>query len=337
MKKEKVLDIRDLQTHFKTDRGISKSVDGVTFTVHKGETVGLVGESGSGKSVTSLTIMRLLDDIPGTQVNGEILFNGKDLTKISEQEMQEIRGKLISMIFQEPMTSLNPVYSIGEQIAEVFRRHHKLGKKEAWAKAVNMLKIVGIPSPEKRAKQDPHELSGGMRQRVMIAMSLACQPKLLIADEPTTALDVTIQAQLLDLMKRLQEELGMSILLITHDMGVIANTCDRVAVMYAGKMVESIKVDDLFTNAKHPYTIGLLKSIPSLEVETETLETIEGSVPSPYEMPSGCSFAPRCSHAKAICQQDAPGFTKLSDQHTVRCWMYEDIWHDSDPAIKEGV
>ncbi|MGG7622050.1 ABC transporter ATP-binding protein [Bacillus coreaensis] len=337
MDNEKILEIQNLKTFFRTERGISKSVDGVTFTVHKGETVGLVGESGSGKSVTSMSVMRLLDDTPGMMMEGEIWFKGKDLTKLSEQEMEQIRGNYISMIFQEPMTSLNPVYSIGEQIAEVFRTHHRIGRKESWEKAVEMLKMVGIPSPEKRAKQEPHELSGGMRQRVMIAMSLACQPELLIADEPTTALDVTIQAQILDLIKKLQTEMEMSMLLITHDIGVIANTCDRVAVMYAGKIVETLEVDDLFENAKHPYTIGLLKSIPHLELETEVLETIEGNIPSPYDMPDGCAFALRCNHASDICYQKAPNFKHFSDGHSVRCWMFEENWTDTGSIIKEGV
>lgn len=337
MNTEKILELCNLRTYFKTERGISKSVDGVSFAVHKGETVGLVGESGSGKSVTSMSVMRLLDDTSGTMMEGEIWFKGRDLSKITEREMEQLRGNLISMIFQEPMTSLNPVYSIGEQIAEVFRTHHKLGKKEAWKKAVEMLTMVGIPSPEKRAKQEPFELSGGMRQRVMIAMALACQPELLIADEPTTALDVTIQAQILDLIKKLQTEFGMSMLLITHDIGVIANTCDRVAVMYAGKIVETLEVEDLFENAKHPYTVGLLKSIPHLELETETLETIEGNIPSPYEMPNGCAFASRCENARDICHQKAPGFTHICDDHSVRCWMYEENWIDTGSNIKEGV
>lgn len=339
MKKEKILNVKNLRTYFQTNQGINKSVNGVTFDVYKGETVGLVGESGSGKSVTSLSIMRLLDDSSGHMVEGEIEFRGENLLEKSEKEMQGLRGNALSMIFQEPMTSLNPVYSIGEQIAEVFRRHHKLNRKQAWEKAIEMLRLVGIPSPEQRAKQEPYELSGGMRQRVMIAMSLACQPSLLIADEPTTALDVTIQAQILELMKDLQNKLGMAILLITHDIGVIVDTCDRVAVMYAGKIVETLYVKDLFENAKHPYTIGLLKSIPRMDQEVEMLETLEGSVPSPNEMPTGCPFSPRCAHAKALCMETNPGFTKISDEHSVRCWIYEERWEKLEiaGAAKEGI
>lgn len=256
-KKEEVLQVKDLKTHFFTDEGVSKAVDGLNFSISKGETLGIVGESGCGKSITSLSIMRLIDRESGSKVEGNILFKGKDLLQQNESEMRAIRGNQISMIFQEPMTSLNPVYSVGEQIAEAIRIHQKLSKKEAWNKAVDMLKLVGIPSPEKRAKQEPHELSGGMRQRIMIAMALACNPDLLIADEPTTALDVTIQAQILSLMKSLQKQLGMGIIMITHDLGVVSETCDRVAVMYAGKIVEYADIEHIFTSPKHPYTIGL--------------------------------------------------------------------------------
>ncbi len=302
-KKEEVLQVKDLKTHFFTDEGVSKAVDGLNFSVSKGETLGIVGESGCGKSITSLSIMRLIDRESGSKVEGNILFKGKDLLQQNESEMRAIRGNQISMIFQEPMTSLNPVYSVGEQIAEAIRIHQKLSKKEAWNKAVDMLKLVGIPSPEKRAKQEPHELSGGMRQRIMIAMALACNPDLLIADEPTTALDVTIQAQILSLMKSLQKQLGMGIIMITHDLGVVSETCDRVAVMYAGKIVEYADIEHIFTSPKHPYTIGLLQSLPSLDTDQEELQTIPGSVPSPYHMPSGCRFADRCTHAKKTMSQ----------------------------------
>ncbi|GKU85075.1 ABC transporter ATP-binding protein [Niallia sp. NCCP-28] len=332
--KEIILEVKNLRTYFQTNQGINKSVNGVTFNVYKGETIGLVGESGSGKSVTSLSIMRLLDTMHGHMVEGEIKFKKDNLLKKSEKEMQALRGNTLSMIFQEPMTSLNPVYSIGEQIAEVFRRHHSLNRKQAWEKAVEMLKLVGIPSPEKRAKQEPFELSGGMRQRVMIAMSLACQPSLLIADEPTTALDVTIQAQILELMKDLQNKFGMAILLITHDIGVIVDTCDRVAVMYAGQIVESLYVDDLFENAKHPYTIGLLRSIPRMDKEVDMLEAMEGSVPSPNEMPSGCPFSPRCAYAKDICIKRNPEFTQISKNHSIRCWIYEDSCKQTEAVTK---
>lgn len=328
-KKEEVLQVKDLKTHFFTDEGVSKAVDGLNFSVSKGETLGIVGESGCGKSITSLSIMRLIDRESGSKVEGNILFKGKDLLQQNEAEMRAIRGNQISMIFQEPMTSLNPVYSVGEQIAEAIRIHQKLSKKEAWNKAVDMLKLVGIPSPEKRAKQEPHELSGGMRQRIMIAMALACNPDLLIADEPTTALDVTIQAQILSLMKSLQKQLGMGIIMITHDLGVVSETCDRVAVMYAGKIVEYADIEHIFTSPKHPYTIGLLQSLPSLDTDQEELQTIPGSVPSPYHMPSGCRFADRCTHAKELCHNTLPELQLTQDESEVRCWMFTDLWDKS--------
>jgi len=335
-KKEKILDVINLQTHFFTDEGVSKAVDGITFSLHKGETLGLVGESGCGKSMTSLSILRLIASPPGKIVGGEILFKGQDLLKKSEAEMRSIRGNEISMIFQEPMTSLNPVYTVGEQIAEAIRLHQKLGKKEAWQKAVEMLKLVGIPSPEKRAKQEPHELSGGMRQRVMIAMALACHPEILIADEPTTALDVTIQAQILELMKSLQKELGMGIIMITHDLGVVSETCDRVAVMYAGKIVEYTDADQLFENPRHPYTIGLLNSLPRLDQDQEELQAIKGNVPSPYNMPAGCRFAPRCPHAKDICHSTLPKLQDVGEGSQVRCWIYTPDW-ENQPEVNVKV
>jgi oligopeptide/dipeptide ABC transporter ATP-binding protein len=324
-KNETILEVRNLQTYFFSGKKIIKAVDGVDFEVRKGETLGIVGESGSGKSITSLSIMRLIAEPQGKIVGGEVLFKGKDLLKEKSDAMRKIRGNEISMIFQEPMTSLNPVFSIGEQIAEVFRIHHKLARKVAWNRAVDMLRLVGIPSPESRAKQEPHELSGGMRQRVMIAMALACHPELLIADEPTTALDVTIQAQILDILKNLQEKLGTAIIMITHDMGVIAETCDRVAVMYAGKIVEHTDVDTLFEQPKHPYTQGLLKSIPLVDQDVEELETIPGTVPNPADLPKGCSFAPRCPYATNLCMSEEPPLVAKSDGK-VRCWMYSERW-----------
>ncbi|WNC16439.1 ABC transporter ATP-binding protein [Brevibacillus brevis] len=332
---EKILDVRNLQTHFFTDDGVSKAVDGVDFSLNKGETLGLVGESGCGKSITSLSILRLIASPPGKIVGGEILFKGQDLLKKSEAQMRAIRGNDISMIFQEPMTSLNPVYTVGEQIAEVLRLHQNMGRKEAWDKAVEMLKLVGIPSPEKRATQEPHELSGGMRQRVMIAMALACRPEILIADEPTTALDVTIQAQILELMKKLQTELGMSIIMITHDLGVVAETCDRVAVMYAGKVVEYTTAKQLFEKPRHPYTVGLMNSLPRMDQDVEELQAIAGNVPSPFNMPAGCRFAPRCPHATELCHSRLPELLEQEDGSQVRCWIYTSEWDGTAKTATE--
>ncbi|TLS38645.1 ABC transporter ATP-binding protein [Pseudalkalibacillus caeni] len=328
-----VLVVKNLKTHFFTEDKVTKAVDGVDFKVKRGETLGIVGESGCGKSMTSLSIMRLVPSPPGKIVDGEILFKGENLLDKSEEEMRKVRGNEISMIFQEPMTSLNPVYTVGEQIAEAIRIHQNAGKKEAWNKAVDMLKLVGMPSPEKRAKQEPHELSGGMRQRVMIAIALACNPELLIADEPTTALDVTIQAQILDLLKKLQNELGTAIVMITHDLGVVAETCDKVAVMYAGKVVEYTDVDSLFENPKHPYTEGLLNSIPKLDEDVEELQAIRGSVPSPSDLPKGCLFAPRCPYARELCHQSLPDLTEMDGEIKVRCWMHTEEWKREDTPI----
>ncbi|GED69564.1 peptide ABC transporter ATP-binding protein [Brevibacillus reuszeri] len=328
-----ILEVRNLQTHFFTDDGVSKAVDGVDFSLNKGETLGLVGESGCGKSITSLSILRLIASPPGKIVGGEIIFKGQNLVIKTEYEMRSIRGNEISMIFQEPMTSLNPVYTVGEQIAEVFRLHQKMGRKEAWEKAVEMLRLVGIPSPEKRATQEPHELSGGMRQRVMIAMALACRPEILIADEPTTALDVTIQAQILELMKKLQEEMGMSTIMITHDLGVVAETCDRVAVMYAGKVVEYTTAKNLFANPKHPYTVGLMNSLPRLDEDVEELQAIKGNVPSPFNMPQGCRFAPRCPHATQLCHDKLPELLEQEDGSKVRCWIYTSEWDGANQTV----
>ncbi|MEC2074291.1 MULTISPECIES: ABC transporter ATP-binding protein [Alkalihalophilus] len=330
---ESIIQVRDLRTSFFTDQGEVKAVDGVTFDVPKGKTLGIVGESGSGKSITSLSILRLIQN-PGKVVGGEMIFKGEDLLKKSEAKMRKIRGNEISMIFQEPMTSLNPVYTVGEQIGEAFRIHEGLGKKKAIERSIEMLKLVGIPSPEQRVHQYPHELSGGMRQRVMIAMALACNPELLIADEPTTALDVTIQAQILELMKDLQDRLGMSIIMITHDLGVVAETCDYVAVMYCGKVVEYASIKELFKNPRHPYTVGLLNSLPrhDIDLDGEELSVIKGSVPSPADMPKGCRFAPRCPFASDICRERLPELEEDENGNQIRCWIYSDEW-DGDPEV----
>lgn len=333
---ENILEVKDLRTSFFTESGEVKAVDGVSFSVPAGKTLGIVGESGSGKSITSLSILRLIQS-PGKIVGGEILFDGKDLLKLSEKEMRKIRGNEISMIFQEPMTSLNPVFTIGDQISEVYRIHQNLSKKEAREKSIEMLKLVGIPSPEKRIDQYPHELSGGMRQRVMIAMALACNPKLLIADEPTTALDVTIQAQILALIKELQQKLHMSVIFITHDLGVVAETCDYVAVMYCGKVVEYADVKTLFKNPQHPYTVGLLNSLPRHDIDQDELIAIKGNVPSPFEMPAGCAFAPRCPHASAICNTKEPKLVPHLENNQIRCWIYSDEWDgDKEVDVKGG-
>jgi oligopeptide/dipeptide ABC transporter ATP-binding protein len=307
MKNEKILEVKDLVVEFGTDRGTVKAVNGVNFEVYKGKTIGIVGESGSGKSVTALAIMGLIPNPPGRIASGQILFNGKSLVNMEPSEMRKIRGNKIAMIFQEPMTSLNPVFTIGNQIEEVIELHQShLSSSQRAAKAVDMLRLVGIPSPEKRVKEYPHQLSGGMRQRVMIAIALACEPDILIADEPTTALDVTIQAQILELMKKLQKELGMGIILITHDLGVVAETCDTVSVMYCGQIVESADVKTLFNHPAHPYTKGLMDSIPSFDSTSghkkERLQTIEGMVPSLFNLPNGCNFQDRCSKVTDACR-----------------------------------
>ncbi len=318
----KLLEVRDLRTQFSTDDGIARAVDGVSYEVDARETLGIVGESGCGKSVTALSILRLIPTPPGRIASGEVRFNGRDLLKLSESEMRSVRGGEIGMIFQEPMTSLNPVFPCGEQIAEGVRLHEKLGRRAAADRAVEMLKRVGIPDPAGRAKVYPHQLSGGMRQRVMIAMALACSPKLLIADEPTTALDVTVQAQVLELIQQLQDELGMGVVLITHDLGVVAETADRVAVMYAAKIVEYAPVGEVFTNPLHPYTLGLLRSIPRLGRKVARLATIEGTVPPPTRYPPGCHFADRCPLATEICRTTEPPLEPKPQgpaDHTVAC------------------
>ena len=321
---EPLLEVRDLRTEFHTEAGRFAAVDGVSFTIHRGETVGLVGESGSGKSVTSLSILRLIPSPPGRIAGGSILFEGRDLLRLSEAEMRRIRGNRIAMIFQEPMTSLNPVFTAGAQIAEALRWHRRLSRREAWERAVELLRLVGIPDPEARARQYPHQMSGGMRQRVMIAMAVACEPQLLIADEPTTALDVTVQAQILDLMKDLRRRLGTAILLITHDLGVVADMADRVLVMYAGRIVESAPVDDLFARPLHPYTEGLLKSMPQLHRRQDRLHVIPGQVPNPARLPSGCRFHPRCPYVMDICRQREPALQPAGDGRWVACWLRDE-------------
>lgn len=323
--KKPFLEVKNLKTYFYTEDGVVKAVDGVDFHVFPGEVMGLVGESGCGKSVTSLSIMRLIS-MPGKIVEGEIIFDGKDLLKYTEEQMVHIRGNRISMIFQQPQTALNPVFKVGDQISEVLHIHQSLGKEAGRARAIELLKMVGIPEPERRAEAFPHELSGGMAQRVMIAMALACVPDLLIADEPTTALDVTIQAQILGLMKDLREKIGTSIILITHDLGVVAEMCERVAVMYAGRIVEQTDVKTLFEQPLHPYTQGLIGSIPVLGKLKDRLEVIPGSVPNLVNLPPGCQFAPRCKarmqYNLSICSETEPQLLELTSGHTVRCWLY---------------
>ena len=317
---EALLEVRDLRTWFETDRGLFRAVDGISFDVGRGRTVGLVGESGCGKSVTSLSLMGLVPSPPGQVSAQSIRFEGQDLLGLSPQARRMLRGDRMSMVFQEPMTSLNPVHTIGRQIVEAIRAHSDMSAQAARARAIEVLELVRIPSAAQRFDDFPHHLSGGMRQRVMIAMALACEPALLIADEPTTALDVTIQAQILELLRDLQQRLGMAILIITHDLGVIAELVDEVIVMYAGKIVESAPVDALFNDPQHPYTIGLLGSIPRLDVERERLATIEGSVPSPANQPAGCRFSPRCPFADAHCHAQAPTLRELGSGHQVACW-----------------
>lgn len=324
---EKILELEHLSTSFKTERGIMKAVDGVSFSVEKGEILGLVGESGCGKSVTSQSILRLYDEKYLAVYDGKILFDGKNLLELPEKEMRKVRGRDIAMIFQDALSSLNPVYTIGDQIMEPLRIHQKLSKAEARKQAVTMLSLVGIPSPEKRVDQYPHELSGGMRQRVTIAIALACRPKLLIADEPTTALDVTIQAQIMDLIVSLNQKLHMGVILITHDLSVVAETCNRVAVMYLGQIVEEADVYEIFDHPMHPYTRGLIRSIPRMSGErAERLYMIPGTVPLLNQIPSGCRFAPRCPYAADVCRNRNPELadTKVPG-HRVRCFRAAEI------------
>lgn len=327
-----LLSVQDLVVSFSTKRGIARAVNGIDFTLEKGEKLGLVGESGSGKSVTAKSIMRLLQSPPAT-IGGKIELNGENLLSKTEKEMCKYRGNKISMIFQEPMVSLNPLFSIGNQLAEALRRHTELDRKSIEERVIKMLHVVGIPSPETRLRQYPFEMSGGMRQRIMIAMALLCRPQIIIADEPTTALDVTIQAQIMELLNDVNREFGTAILLITHDLGVIAEMVDSVAVMYAGSIVEKAKVGDIFENPLHPYTVGLLRSVPTMEDKGEVLETIEGQVPSLYDMPEGCAFHNRCHRSKKICRaQTPPVFDRGGRQ--VKCWIYSPNW-DKEAADVE--
>ena len=324
---EPLIQLKNLTTHFFTPEGVVKAVERVSFGIDKGRTLGVLGESGCGKSVTALTIMRLIPEPPGKILEGEIEFQGSDLLKVSPAAMREVRGKDIAMIFQEPMTSLNPVYTVGDQIAETYIIHQGMGKPEAFQRAAEMLRLVGIPAPERRVHEYPHQLSGGMRQRAMIAMAMACRPKLLIADEPTTALDVTIQAQILDLMLGLQEEMGMAIMIITHDLGVISEVSDEVVVMYAGQVVEYASIENLFLQPRHPYTIGLMNSIPQLGRKFKEgkarLKEIPGLVPNLIRLPPGCLFQPRCPMAFQTCTRERPPLFPLDSGHGVRCWLAE--------------
>ena len=325
MENNNILEVKNMHTYFFTDNGTIKSVDGVDMELKKGSTLGIVGESGSGKSVTALSVMGLLMGTTGKVVEGEILLEGKDLLKCSDEERREMRGRDISMIFQEPMTSLNPVMKIGDQIMENILLHQKVSKDEARKMTIGILKKTGLPRVEKMVDEYPFQLSGGQRQRVMIAMALVCNPKILIADEPTTALDVTIQAQILDLMNRLKSDIGTSILFITHDLGVVAEICDDVVVMYCGRVVEKANVYDLFANPSHPYTEGLLASIPQMGVEVDELDSIPGNVPNPKYMPKGCKFAPRCKYATDRCREEEPGFFDLGNGHQSKCWRCENM------------
>lgn len=320
---EKVIEVKNMNTHFFTSKGVVKAVDGVDFEINSGETLAIVGESGCGKSVTSKSILRLVPD-PGKIVAGEINFLGKNLLDFKERDMRNLRGNKISMIFQEPMTSLNPVFTVEYQLGEVLKLHRGLNKKEARAESIELLELVGIPNAEKVVDEYPFALSGGMRQRVMIAMALACNPRLLIADEPTTALDVTIQAQVLELMSKLQDELDTAILFITHDLAVVAEIADRVDVMYSGRVVEEAGVDELFDHPMHPYTIGLLESIPDLNTDDEVLHAIEGVVPNPLNRPDGCQFSPRCEKSMDICKREMPDLFDLGNGRKVRCWLYNE-------------
>lgn len=325
----RLLDVKDLRTSFKTHIGDVQAVRGVSLYLNKGEALGVVGESGCGKSVTMMTIMRLLAD-NGSIVGGNITFDGRALSDATEREMEDIRGNDMGMIFQDPMTSLNPVFNVGSQLIEPLMKHKGMNKKEAWAEAINMLGLVGIPSPEQRMKQYPHEFSGGMRQRVMIAMSLICKPKLIIADEPTTALDVTIQAQILDLMKDLKDKLDTSIILITHDLGVVADLCSRITVMYGGTVVENGTSEDIFYRGRHPYTWGLLNSVPNPKSTTrEKLKPIEGQPPDLLKPPAGCPFAARCNYAMKVCLEKQPPLFEVNEGHTSACWLC----HEDAPKV----
>jgi oligopeptide transport system ATP-binding protein len=335
-----LLEVKNLQTQFFTQDGVVKAVDDVSFYVMPGETLGVVGESGSGKSMTGLSIMRLIPNPPGKIVNGEVTFNGRDIIKMSEEQVRSIRGNDIAMIFQDPMTSLNPVLTINRQISESLQLHMGMNKSQAKTRSIELLSMVGIPNPESRVDQYPHQFSGGMRQRVMIAMALSCNPKLLIADEPTTALDVTIQAQILDLMRNLQSETGAGVILITHSMGVVAGMADRVQVMYAGHIVETATTEEIFANPRHPYTVGLMKSIPRLDArDKEKLQPIRGLPPDLIELPDMCPFVPRCNYAREKCEQKNPPLLEVTSGHYSACWFWEEVHREDDQdqvALEHG-
>ena len=321
-----LLEVKDLKTHFFTMDGVVKAVDGVSYDIEEGETLGLVGESGCGKSVSALSVMRLIPNPPGEIVSGEILLDGEDILKVDMEDMRNIRGAKISMVFQEPMTSLNPVLTVERQLTETLQLHMGMSKEEAQNEGVNLLTRVGIPDPETRIKQYPHQFSGGMRQRVMIAMALSCNPRLIIADEPTTALDVTIQAQILDLMKSLTTEFGVALIVITHNLGVVARYADRVNIMYAGKVIERGDAREIYANPRHPYTVGLLRSVPRLDLPRRAkLDPIEGQPPDLIHLPGGCSFAPRCKWAVEKCKTDIPELTEAGEGHLSACWRAEDL------------
>ena len=319
-----LLDVRNLKVEFNTPAGVARAVDGVSFAVERGQTLGIVGESGCGKTVTSLSILKLIQP-PGKVAGGEVLFEDRDLLKLSDEELRKVRGDKIAMIFQEPMTALNPVFTIGNQISEAYMIHREVSKKEAHARAIEVLEKVGIPAPEKRVNEYPHQLSGGMRQRAMIAMAISCDPDILIADEPTTALDVTIQAQILDLMNEMKQSRNSSMILITHDLGVVAQTCDDVVVMYAGKVVEEAPVKALFDNPAHPYTQGLLDSIPSRQPNEGRLKEIPGAVPSLLDMPHGCAFHPRCDKVMDVCKEKIPELLEVRAGAKTACWLYQEV------------
>jgi len=326
-----ILEVKNLKTQFFTQDGVVKAVDDVSFYVMPGETLGVVGESGSGKSITGLSIMRLIPSPPGKIVNGEVSFQGKDILKMSDEQVRAIRGNDIAMIFQDPMTSLNPVLTINRQISESLQLHMGMNKSQAKARAIELLQMVGIPNAAERVDQYPHQFSGGMRQRVMIAMALSCNPKLLIADEPTTALDVTIQAQILDLMRNLQTETGTGVIMITHSMGVVAGMADRVQVMYAGHIVETATTTEIFANPRHPYTVGLMKSIPRLDArEKEKLQPIRGLPPDLIDLPDMCPFVPRCNYAREKCEQKNPPLQEVAPGHLSACWFWEEVHRDDD-------
>ncbi|NMM62890.1 ABC transporter ATP-binding protein [Clostridium sp. P21] len=320
-----LLEVKNLKTYFNTEDGLVKAVDDVSFKIKEGETLAVVGESGCGKSITAMSIMRLIPNPPGKIIGGEIYFDGKDVIKLPDEEMMKIRGNQISVIFQEPMTSLNPVFTVGEQISEAIILHRNVDEKEARKQSIESLKLVGIPRADEIVDSYPHELSGGMRQRAMIAMAVSCNPKLLIADEPTTALDVTIQAQILDLMRELKKKLKTSIMLITHDLGVVAEMADYIVVMYAGKIVEETSVLELYKNPLHPYTIGLLNSKPAIYKESDRLYSIPGQVPNPLNMPTGCYFNPRCSKCTDKCVQSQPALVEVEPGHKIACWNYKEV------------